>query len=82
MKKILLSVAIATAALATAAPAMARDGCGGGWYRAYDGRCYPMGRTVVVERPVFGGYYGHGYWGGRPYWGYHHYWHRGWGHRW
>ena len=49
MKKILLCVALATASLATAAPAMARDGCGGGWYRAWDGRCYPMGRAVVVD---------------------------------
>lgn len=77
MKKILLCVALATASLATAAPAMARDGCGGGWYRAWDGRCYPMGRTVVVERPGWGYYHGwHGYWG-HP-----HYWHHGWGRRW
>lgn len=80
MNKILLTAAIAVASLAATAPALARDGCGAGWYRAWDGRCYAMGRTVVVERPVYG--YGYGYY--RGWHGYgprYHEWHRGWRYR-
>ena len=70
--KIILAAIAATAGLATANPALARDGCGAGWQRGVYGRCYPIKHASIVIapiRPVIGVYYHrHGYWDGRRYW--------------
>ena len=70
--KIILAAIAATAGLATATPALARDGCGAGWQRGVYGRCYPIKRASIVAapiRPIIGVYYHrHGYWDGRRYW--------------
>lgn len=72
MRKLILALAAAGAVLTVATPAMAREGCGRGWHRADNGRCYRnnVRRVVVAPRGgrvwVTGRYYqGRGYWNGR-----------------
>ena len=58
--KIILAAIAATAGLAAATPALARDGCGTGWQRGVYGRCHPIKRASIViapVRPVIGVYY-------------------------
>ena len=77
MRMIVLSLLAAGSALAAAAPAMARDGCGDGFHRGPHGRCHPnrgpvYGAPAPSVRLVIGNYYPRrGYWDGRRY-----YWHR------
>jgi hypothetical protein len=60
MRSMLLAVLAVSTAVAVAAPASARQGCGAGFHRTAHGRC-------VVNRA--GGYYkGHGWWDGHRYW--------------
>jgi hypothetical protein len=60
--KALLAVAAATViAAAAASPVQAREGCGRGFHRAYNGMCRPNRGTEM--RWIEGHYYpGHGYW--------------------
>lgn len=72
MKKIFAVALVAGAALASATPALARDGCGRGFHQGPRGHCRPdRGRGVVAVAPgglVIGNYYGgRGYWDGRRY---------------
>ena len=65
--KILAAVGVASAiALAASAPADARQGCGPGFHRAYNGVCRPNRDTRMRMRPMRwteGRYYsGRGYW--------------------
>jgi hypothetical protein len=65
--KILAAVGVASAiALAASAPANARQGCGPGFHRAYNGVCRPNRDTRMRMRQVRwteGRYYsGRGYW--------------------
>ena len=72
MRNMLLACA-ATAAAAVSftvpTPAEARQGCGNGWHRNYNGRCVPnrgyrnRGPVLIVGR----WYDGRGYWDGRRY---------------
>jgi hypothetical protein len=70
MKKMMFALAIAGAAVAAATPADARDGCGRGFHRAYNGHCRPNRGPVMVAPGalIVGNYYnGRGYWDGRRY---------------
>jgi hypothetical protein len=74
MRKMVLSLLAAGTALAVATPALARDNCGRGYHRVYNGRCVPnRGAPVYVDRGpavrlVIGNFYnGRGYWDGRRY---------------
>ena len=73
MKKALIAALAAGVAVATAVPADARQACGHGWHRNYNGRCVPNRgwHRGWDRRPVLviGSYYrGHGYWDGHRYW--------------
>ena len=63
--KILAALGVASAiAMITSTPAEARQGCGPGFHRAYNGMCRPnldmqMRRMQYVEGRYYGG---HGYW--------------------
>ncbi|THD35649.1 MAG: hypothetical protein E7773_11110 [Sphingomonas sp.] len=90
MRKIMLSMLAAGTVLATAAPALAADGCGRGYHRGWHNRCVPnRGDRVVVApvgapgvRLVIGNYYrGQGYWDGHRYWQNRYRWHGGWRYR-
>ena len=83
MKPILGLTLVATIALGSASAALARDGCGRGWFRGPAGHCRPInGGNVVVVRPVVGLYYeGRGYWDGRHYWQHRYRHHNGWRYR-
>lgn len=88
MRKIVLSLLAAGTVLATATPALAREGCGRGYHRGWHNRCMPnRGGPVLVERGpgvrlVIGNYYrGQGYWDGRRYWQNRYRWHNGWRYR-
>src|SRR4051812_38275966 len=65
MKKMMFALAIAAgAAVAAAAPADARDGCGRGYHRNYNGHCRPNRGPVMVAPGtlIVGNYYnGRGY---------------------
>ena len=52
--KIILAAIAATAGLAAATPALARDGCGAGWQRGVYSRCYPIKRASIVVAPMTG----------------------------
>jgi hypothetical protein len=74
MRTLLIASALAGAATLAATPALAAQGCGGGFHRGYHGRCVPNGRVIanrVIAGPVVlrvGGFYpGRGYWDGRRY---------------
>lgn len=68
--KALLAIGVATVvAAATASPAQAREGCGRGFHRAWNGMCRPDRGTYA--RYVEGRFYA-----GRGYW-----WHGRWYHR-
>jgi len=60
--KTLIALGLATAMVGlAAAPAQAREGCGRGFHRAYNGMCRPNRGTPM--RYVEGHYYaGQGYW--------------------
>jgi hypothetical protein len=67
-------------ALAAAAPAEARQGCGPGFHRAPNGMCRPnrAGRLIFVE----GRYYpGHGYWYRNRWWHRRYHYRNGWRYR-
>ncbi|MDB5679768.1 hypothetical protein [Sphingomonas bacterium] len=88
MRKMLLSLLAAGTVLATAAPALARDGCGRDFHRGGNGRCYPNRgpAPVVVGAPgvrlVIGNYYpNRGYWDGRRYYQRREHWRGGWRYR-
>ncbi|MBA2936519.1 hypothetical protein HZF05_20755 [Sphingomonas sp. CGMCC 1.13654] len=86
MKKLLIFVLAAGAAVTTISPADARGGCGVGFHRGPYGGCRPNlgpGPVVVGPRaPVIGVYYGgRGYWDGSRYWGHRYRWHGGWRYR-
>jgi hypothetical protein len=71
MKTILAVVLVATATIAAASSANARDGCGGGYHRGPYGHCRPnRGDDRVVVVPSIGGFYAArgGYWDGNRYW--------------
>ena len=75
--KSLLTIALAVGTIGFAAPAVARQGCGGGFHRGPYGHCRPNAGTAVIYpgRPVIGVYYpNRGYWHGGRYWErrYHH----------
>jgi len=83
MRNVILGLVVAGAAM-TAAPALARQGCGPGFHRGYYGHCRPNGGPGYAApapgvRLVIGNYYhGRGYWDGRRYWGHRRHWHGGW----
>ena len=88
MRKIVLSLIAAGTALAVASPALAREGCGPGGHRNYNGRCVPnRGGPVYVDRGpsvrlVIGNHYpGRGYWDGRRYYQQRYRHHGGWRYR-
>lgn len=86
MKKILLAAIAAGAALtavAAAAPAQARQGCGVGGHRGPAGHCRPnRGRAAVAPVVRIGVFYpGRGYWDGRRYYAHRYRWHGGWRYR-
>lgn len=59
MRKILIVLVAAGAALASITPADAREGCGPGFHRGPHARCFPNhGRGYGADR---GRYRGHGY---------------------
>ncbi|MFL6783186.1 MAG: GCG_CRPN prefix-to-repeats domain-containing protein [Sphingomicrobium sp.] len=77
--KALVSIGLASViALAAASPAQARQGCGRGFHRAYDGMCvhdrHHRGHVFVVGQF----YPGRGYWYQNRWWrhrsGRHHHW--------
>ena len=85
MKKMMFALVIAAgAAVGTATPADARDGCGRGFHRNYNGYCRPN-RGPVMVRPgtlIVGNFYtGRGYWDGRRYWQRRYRYHNGWRYR-
>jgi hypothetical protein len=84
VNKVLLVALAAGAALTTINPAEARQGCGAGFHRAPNGRCFPNRgrRVVVVPAPRVGVFYpGRGYWYGNRYWAHRDRWHGGWRYR-
>lgn len=70
MKNIIAMSLIAGAALAAAAPAEARQGCGGGYHRGPAGHCRPnMQPRYGRQTLIVGNFYrGQGYWDGHRYW--------------
>ena len=85
MKKMMFALVIAAgAAVGTATPADARDGCGRGFHRNYNGYCRPN-RGPVMVRPgtlIVGNFYtGRGSWDGRRYWQRRYRYHNGWRYR-
>jgi hypothetical protein len=83
MKTLMLAVLGVGLAMSTAPSAHARDGCGLGFHRAFNGVCYPNhvyggpgpvvvgvpGPVVVLHRAAPGFFYpGHGWWDGYHYW--------------
>ena len=80
MKKILAFALAAGVAVAVAAPADARDGCGRGFHRGPYGHCRPnRDRVVIAPGLVIGNFYrGKGYWDGRRYWQSRYRWRNGW----
>lgn len=70
MKKTILALLAAGAALSMATAASAEGGCGRGFHRGPHGGCRPNGGAVVVAPGlVIGNYYrGRGYWDGNRYW--------------
>ncbi len=84
MQKLMLAALAAGAALTTAMPADARQGCGPGFHRGAYARCVPnRGRGVVVVRtPRIGVFYpGRGYWHANRYWAHRYRRHGGWRYR-
>ncbi|TNC12923.1 hypothetical protein FF100_14835 [Methylobacterium terricola] len=91
IRKLVMSLALASGVLLTAPAAEARDGCGPGFHRGFYGWCRPNWRPPVYRPYVYRPYvYGPAYrrWGGyRWHYSYHDRWHRrfawhGGGHRW
>jgi hypothetical protein len=82
MKKFLLAALASAAALATVAPADAREGCGAGFHRGPYGHCRPNrgpGPVLVAPGLAVGTFYrGRGYWDGHRYWAHRDGDHRGW----
>jgi hypothetical protein len=81
--KTMIAVALATlATVAASTPADARDGCGRGYHRNYNGHCVPNWRQR--HRVVPPGLVIHRYYSGRGYWDGHRYWQhrRRWNNRW
>lgn len=87
MRTMLIALAAAGSTLALATPALAREGCGPGGHRAYNGRCVPnRGPGYAARGPevrlVVGNYYhGRGYWDGRRYYQQRYRYHNGWRYR-
>ena len=91
LKTMLAAALVAGTALAAAAPADAREGCGPGGHRGPYGHCQPnrgagYGRNAVVAAPgirlVIGNHYdGRGYWDGRRYYQNRYRYHNGWRYR-
>jgi hypothetical protein len=68
MKRFLGAALVAAAAIGTPSAALARDGCGAGFYRGANGWCHRF-KSAVVVRPVIGVYYANrGYWYNNRYW--------------
>lgn len=84
MRNFLIVTALAGAATLAATPALAAQGCGPRFHRAFSGRCVPN-RVGVIRAPVvlrIGGFYpGRGYWDGRRYWAGRYRYHGGWRYR-
>ena len=81
MKKMMLVLLSAGAALTIASTAQAAQGCGIGFHRGPYGGCRAnIGPgPVVVGGPAYGAFYpGRGYWDGHRYWGNRYRWHGGW----
>lgn len=83
MRKILLAMLAAGAALTAVAPAGARQGCGPGAHRGPGGYCRPNhGPRVVAPAVRIGIFYpGRGYWDGQRYWRHRYARHGGWRYR-
>ena len=83
MKKTMLAVLGASAALALASSAHAEGGCGPGFHRGPYGGCRPNRGPgpgfVGAGLPALGVFYpGRGYWDGHRYWANRSRWHGGW----
>ncbi len=79
--EMLLTLAVASAALAGATAADAADGCGRGGHRDRYGHCRPNG-VIVAPALIVGGFYSNrGYWDGRRYWERRERWHGSWRYR-
>jgi hypothetical protein len=86
MKKIMLVLLAASAAVAGTSAAEARQGCGPGFHRGPYGGCRPNGGpgpvAVVPGGLIVGTYYPRqGYWDGHRYWQHRDRWHGGWRYR-
>ncbi len=78
MKKTMMALLGAAAAMAVVSSAHAAGGCGPGFHRGPYAGCRPNGGPVVVG-PALGVFYpGRGYWDGHRYWGHRNAWHGGW----
>jgi hypothetical protein len=63
MRTLIAIAAVAVVATAGSSPALARQGCGPGFHRAYNGMCRPNRDRMMRVQYVEGHYYGgHGYW--------------------
>ena len=83
MKKVMLGVLAASAAMVVVSSAHAAGGCGPGGHRGPYGACRPnFGPRPVVAGPAYGVFYpGRGYWDGHRYWANRYAWHGGWRYR-
>jgi hypothetical protein len=82
MKKTLLTLMGAAAALTLASTAQAAQGCGPGFHRGPAGGCRPNGGPGPRAALVIGNFYaGQGYWDGHRYWHNRYRWHGGWRYR-
>ena len=85
MKRSMLLLLGAGAALAMAGSAYAADGCGPAFHRGPYGHCRPNGGPgpgPVVVGPAIGVFYpGRGYWDGHRYYGHRDRFHGGWRYR-
>jgi hypothetical protein len=80
MKKMMLAVLAAGAALTVASTAQAAGGCGPGFHRGPYGGCRP--NFGPGPGPAIGVFYpGQGYWYGGRYWGHRYAWRGGWRYR-
>ena len=83
MKKLMLGLIAAGAALTAVSSAQAAGGCGPGFHRGPYGGCRPnFGPRPVAVGPAYGVFYpGRGWWDGRRYWANRYAWHGGWRYR-
>ena len=80
MKTLIALAAAAAVSTVAASPAAARQGCGRGFHRAFNGVCVPNRGTRVVY--VVGRYYpGRGYWYNNRWYRHRVRWHNSWRYR-